>query len=76
MASIDMQVLRVLRNAAAYDVWQTPAEIGQSVSLDNPLPVRSVTSAIRRLRTQGFVINHTKRSGRIRQYNLRRDKQA
>jgi hypothetical protein len=76
VASVDMQVLRALRNAAAHAVWSTPAEIGAAVNVERPLPATSVTSAIRRLRTQGFVINHVKRSGRIREYSLRRDSAA
>jgi DNA-binding PadR family transcriptional regulator len=71
-----MQVLRALRNAAAYDLWLTPYEIGQGIAMQTVEAApknNSVTSAIRRLRTEGFIINHTKRHGRIRQYSLRRD---
>ncbi len=70
--SIDMKVLKVLRTGLAYNMWLTPREISESVS--GPiLPNDSITSSIRRLRTQGFVINHTRRTGRIRQYSLRKD---
>jgi hypothetical protein len=71
-----MQVLRALRNAAMHDVWLSPSEIadGISVATNGPaMKVNSITSAIRRLRTQGFVINHVKRLGRIREYALRKD---
>jgi predicted ABC-type ATPase len=71
-----MQVLRALRIASAHDVWQTPAEIGQSVNVETPLAPKSVTSAIRRLRTQGFVINHKKRTGRTREYSVRYEPKA
>jgi CDC6, C terminal. len=79
MASVDMQVLRALRIAAAHDVWSTPNEIAQAVagqSVEAPMKDTSITSAIRRLRTQGFIINHKKRNGRTREYSVRYDPKA
>lgn len=73
MASVDMLVLRALRCAAAHDLWQTPAELGVSANQNSPLPALSVTSAIRRLRGKGFIINHVRRVGRTREYSLRKD---
>lgn len=67
--SIDMNVLRALRNAAGHGVWVSLDEIGQAAGV----PTKSVGSSIRRLRRDGFVINHVRRFGRVREYSLRKE---
>lgn len=70
IASVDMQVLAVLRWAEALGTgtWLIPSEIG-TYTQGSQSP-RGVTSAIRRLRGKGFNIKRCKRVGRIDEYKL------